>query len=374
LLSEKTTVLLYYIFKNRFEVLPEPNNPYVFFSCADDGRINKYDLRISKSCDEHCKRHIFLDLNPTHNPRRRNFRSRNQSNDINDDINSAHPQSEPETEHQSERRRRFFIRSPRDMSVTAISIRPDNPVYLAAACGDDTVRIYDKRFVKTSTASNIPYHRDSQVYQFIPTAMRQKQNEDPLYHHRMTSMKYDPNGGGDLCVSYSSDKVYLVRPGAGLIDKPRKTRKGAVRISKKQEQKSESKLSEVNMEIDKDLIEEKSFVGRGKSKEKNSYGERDTIPTSYFFENTIENQGIDNNDDEILSDQDNHQPEIQNMKDVKDDEEYEDDYMYSSDENDEDEDDIDFEKAYDEDIAMTYTGHLNSRTMVSFNFFIILLI
>ncbi|CAI2182657.1 2781_t:CDS:2 [Funneliformis geosporum] len=298
-----------------FEVLPDPNNPYVFFSCADDGRIKRYDLRISKSCDENCKRHTFLDMNPTRKPKRSDLQSRDQPNDKNDDARS---QSEPESEQQSDRTINFFpFRTRREVGVTAISIRPDNPDYMATACGDDTVRIYDRRFI--SSGSNISYHQDSQVYRFIPTAMRQNLDKESSNHHRMTSLKYDPNGGGDLCVSYSSDKVYLLRPGAGLIDKPRKTRKGAVSISKKKERdesESESKPSEDNVERESPITK---MVGKGKAKEENSFEERDTIPTSYLFENTIKNKEVDNYDDEVLT--------------------------------------------------MSYTGHLNSRTMIKKAYF-----
>ncbi|GBB88576.1 hypothetical protein RclHR1_15100003 [Rhizophagus clarus] len=335
-----------------YEVLPDPNDSKVFFSCAEDGRINKYDLRISTSCNhEPCKRHTFLDLNTNHIPgKRANSR---QSNDNNEDRS----QSEPESEQRPERRRRpFAFRSGSDMSVTAISIRPDNPVYLAAACGDDTIRIYDQRFVR----SNMPYHRDIQVYQFIPTAMRQKQNQDQ--RHQMTSLKFDPNGGGDLCASYSSDKIYWIRPGAGLVDNPKKMRKGAVRISKKKKQNDSDNHLEDNMEVDNIEVEDLN-MNEGKTKEENLSdfgGERDTIPTSGNIKNLV-----DNNDDEILGNQQILSTEMQNLNDVKDEqEEYEDDYMYSS-----DEEDSDIEEARDEDIAMNYTGHLNSRTMIKEAYF-----
>ncbi|CAG8520415.1 3770_t:CDS:2, partial [Dentiscutata heterogama] len=235
-----------------FEVMPDPVDPNIFFSCADDGLINKYDLRISNSClCNHCKRHLFLDLNPVRRQSRKsqnNFQGRRgtrQSTD-GDDSRSL---SEPESEQFSERRRRTFsFRSAKDMSVTAISIRPDNPIYFAAACGDDTVRIYDQRFVRTpSSSSDIPYHRDGQVYQFIPTQMRQNQRRDEFNRHRMTSMKFDPNGGGDLCISYSSEKVYLIRPGNSFNNNC-KSRNGDFRISRKQKR---------NKVVDSDLVDNK---------------------------------------------------------------------------------------------------------------------
>ncbi|CAG8565430.1 8397_t:CDS:2, partial [Cetraspora pellucida] len=236
-----------------FEVMPDPVDPHIFFSCADDGLINRYDLRISTSCFcHHCKRHLFLDLNPVRRQSRKsqnNFQGRRgtrQSTDSDD----PRSHSEPESEQFSERRRRAFsFRSAKDMSVTAISIRPDNPIYFAAACGDDTVRIYDQRFVRTpSSGSDTPYHREGQVYQFIPTKMRQKQQEDQYHRHRMTSMKFDPNGGGDLCISYSGEKVYLIRPGSGFNDKKGNPRNGGFKISKKPKR---------NKVIDSELVDNK---------------------------------------------------------------------------------------------------------------------
>nr|CAG8571489.1 5863_t:CDS:2 [Entrophospora candida] len=161
-----------------FEVLPDPNDSNIFFSCSADGLINQYDLRIKKSCPcNHCKQHIFLDLNPTSNPNKHRLNSITIDNG-NDNNN---------------------------MSITAISIRPDNPVYMAAAC-DDTVRIYDRRYVMKSA-----YHRESQVYQFIPKLMR---DSSASTQNKMTSLKFDPCGGGDLCASYSNSKIYLIRPNA----------------------------------------------------------------------------------------------------------------------------------------------------------------
>ncbi|PKK67249.1 WD40 repeat-like protein [Rhizophagus irregularis] len=359
-----------------YEVLPDPDDSKVFFSCAEDGRINKYDLRMNTSCNrEPCKRHTFLDLNVNHNPRKR--ASNQQSSDNNEDRS----QSEPESEQRSERRRRpFAFRAGSDMSVTAISIRPDYPVYLAAACGDDTIRIYDQRFVRSSSA----YHRDVQVYQFIPTVMRQ----DPSKRHQMTSLKFDPNGGGDLCASYSSDKIYWIRPGAGLVDNPKKMRKGAVRISKREKQGDSDNHSEDKMKVDNMQVDNIN-MNEEKTKEENLFdlfGERDTIPTSENIKDQVDimneektkkeklidfvgerdtiptSENINNNINEIRQ---NLYAEMQNMNDIKDEqEEYEDDYMYSS-----DEEDNDMEETHDEDVAMTYTGHLNSRTMIKEAYF-----
>ncbi|CAJ0647720.1 3761_t:CDS:2 [Entrophospora sp. SA101] len=178
-----------------FEVLPDPNDSNIFFSCSADGLINQYDLRIKKSCPcNHCKQHIFLDLNPTSNPNKHRLNSITIDNG--NDNNSPY---------RIRTRTRTTTVIDSDMSITAISIRPDNPVYMAAAC-DDTVRIYDRRYVMKSA-----YHRESQVYQFIPKLMR---DSSASTQNKMTSLKFDPCGGGDLCASYSNSKIYLIRPNA----------------------------------------------------------------------------------------------------------------------------------------------------------------
>ncbi|CAG8761050.1 9230_t:CDS:2, partial [Gigaspora margarita] len=377
-----------------FEVMPDPVDPNIFFSCADDGLINKYDLRISNSClCNHCKRHLFLDLNPVRPQSRKsqnNFQGRRGARQSTDgDDPRSH--SEPESEQYSQRRRRTFaFRSAKDMSVTAISIRPDNPIYFAAACGDDTVRIYDQRFVRTpSSSSDIPYHREGQVYQFIPKKMRQKQQDDEFNRHRMTSMKFDPNGGGDLCISYSGEKVYLIRPGSNFNDKC-KSRNGGFRISRKPKR---------NIIVDSDLVDNKP---------------KDIIENDIDLNNdeiiVIDSDLVDNKPKDIIEndidlkndemDLDTSIPESSNndngdstpssydlssipevepedhysmSRNVRlEDEDVDDDDVNiydSDDDSDEDFDDSDYDEAHDEDIVRAYSGHLNSRTMIKEAYF-----
>ncbi|CAG8553047.1 8361_t:CDS:2 [Paraglomus occultum] len=133
-------------------------------------------------------------------------------------------------------------------AVTAISIRPDNPVYLAAACSDETVRIYDRRFVRPP--SDNAYHREGQVYQFIPSHLKSRHRRESAngtgrlrpsaihsHPHKMTSLKFDPNGNGDLCASYSREKVYLIRPHGGKFDKVVSKRNGGIRVLNKRKGK-----------------------------------------------------------------------------------------------------------------------------------------
>ncbi|CAG8745987.1 32284_t:CDS:2, partial [Racocetra persica] len=319
-----------------FEVMPDPVDPHIFFSCADDGRKD------------------------TH-----------QSTDSDD----PRSHSEPESEQFSERRRRTFaIRSAKDMSVTAISIRPDNPIYFAAACGDDTVRIYDQRFVRTPSGSDTPYHREGQVYQFIPTEMRQKQQEDQYHRHRMTSMKFDPNGGGDLCISYSGEKVYLIRPDSSFNDKKGKSRNGGFRISRKQKRNK----------VDFDLVDNKPKDVDNKLKDVvNDNNGIDLKNVEMDVDNSIPEPSDNDRSDSTRSSYDASSiPEIDSyhedhsstsrhvrLQDI-DDDDANDDNIYDSDDNsDYDFDDSDCDEAHDEDIVRAYSGHLNSKTMIKEAYF-----
>ncbi|CAG8567955.1 17333_t:CDS:2 [Racocetra fulgida] len=276
-------------------------------SCSADGIVLFTDLS------------DYLAKSPSHS--RRGTR---QSTDTDD----PRSHSEPESEQFSERRRRTFaIRSAKDMSVTAISIRPDNPIYFAAACGDDTVRIYDQRFVRTPSGSDTPYHREGQVYQFIPTEMRQKQQEDQYHRHRMTSMKFDPNGGGDLCISYSGEKVYVIRPGSSFNDKKGKSRNGGFRISRKQKRNK----------VDFDLVDDKP---------------KDVVNDNNGIELKNVEMDVDNS---IPESSDNDRNDSIRSSSIPEVDSYHEDHSSTS-----------RHVHLQDDIVRVYSGHLNSRTMIWF--------
>jgi hypothetical protein len=111
-----------------------------------------------------------------------------------------------------------FRRRRNEIGISAIAQQPENPVYFAAACSDDTVRIYDSRKVDPSD------HRGAQVYSFSayipvqyvvgPTGeLERGVNQDRAsLETRITSLKYDPCRTGKLLVSYSRGNCYLIDP------------------------------------------------------------------------------------------------------------------------------------------------------------------
>ncbi|KAF9978343.1 hypothetical protein BGZ73_002726 [Actinomortierella ambigua] len=180
-----------------YEVMPDAIDSHIFYDCADDGRIHRYDIRIRTSCDceesEICDRHAFINVNSNYPSTRRNL------------FASAFSPF------------RFGRQS--KLGITAITQRPENPVYIAAACSDDTVRIFDTRMVGSS--SN---HRDAQVYSYNPFVpqgfvvgsdgeLKAGTNTDrSRLSTKITSLKYDPSGSGQLLVSYSRGDCYLIQP------------------------------------------------------------------------------------------------------------------------------------------------------------------
>ncbi|CAG8463613.1 6420_t:CDS:2 [Ambispora leptoticha] len=376
-----------------YQVLPDPIDSNIFFDCSDDGTINLYDLRIRTSCNcDHCTRHTFLDLNMKRRPQKRKLFTTSASK-----HEDARSQSEPESEQQSRRRRHLFeSRSSNSISITNIAIRPDNPVYLAAACSDDTVRVYDRRFIPPPSSDSV-YHRDAQVYTFIPTRMkhdstqRKEENHhfDAYNYHRMTCLIYDPNGGGDLLASYSRDKIYLIRPGAGKIKRSGKSRMGGIKVPKK-----EKNLVDKSIDNDDDLVDEarimESANERVTNDAENIIGEEmdissdnnnqnvDTKGKNKESDGNIEGSGSKANYTAAAPETEDNIPTSRplhiNSNDIQqnlyetEDIDYEDDNMHSS--SDEDDTDFNIEEANDEDIVQTFSGHLNEKTMIKeANFF-----
>ncbi|KAF9149812.1 DDB1- and CUL4-associated factor 6 [Linnemannia schmuckeri] len=181
-----------------YEVMADLVDGHIFYDCADDGRFNRYDTRIRTSCDcdedDTCERHTFININShLYRPSLRGM------------------SMEDRLFHTFRRRRN-------EVGISAIAQQPENPVYFAAACSDDTVRIYDSRKVDPSD------HRGAQVYSFSPYVpvqyvvgpngeLERGVNHDRAsLETRITSLKYDPCRTGQLLVSYSRGNCYLIDP------------------------------------------------------------------------------------------------------------------------------------------------------------------
>ncbi|KFH67430.1 hypothetical protein MVEG_06162 [Podila verticillata NRRL 6337] len=180
-----------------YEVLPDLVDGHIFYDCSDDGKINRYDTRIRTSCScddssEPCDRHVLININS--HIKMPNYHGLS----VQDRILLSF----------SNRRRAF--------GVSAITQRPELPFYIAAACGDDTVRIYDIRKIDPKD------DRKAQVYSFSPfiphggthngDILRNSVPERRHLETRITSLKYDPKGSGQLLASFSRGDCYLINP------------------------------------------------------------------------------------------------------------------------------------------------------------------
>ena len=133
-----------------YDVHVMPASAATFLSCSGDGTVREFDVRQATSCecggdDEH---HVLINT----------------------------------------------TRLRPSMAVTAISTNPLQPYYLATACSDGYVRIYDRR----STTEQC-------VSMFAPDAVLSNDVSD---EHRMTALEYDSTGT-ELLLSYSDHDLFL---------------------------------------------------------------------------------------------------------------------------------------------------------------------
>ncbi|KAL3285002.1 hypothetical protein HHI36_019131 [Cryptolaemus montrouzieri] len=131
-----------------YEIITIPLHPHIFFSCGEDGTVRCFDLRIKTSCNKSkCRDDIIIEWK---------------------------------------------------RAVTALAVNPSNFHQMAVGCLDSTVRLYDRRFLKT-----VP----EDISTTEPLCSLKAPNlEEPPY--RITCLRYSDDGQ-DLLVSYSSDHLYL---------------------------------------------------------------------------------------------------------------------------------------------------------------------
>ncbi|KAJ3286613.1 DDB1- and CUL4-associated factor 6 [Borealophlyctis nickersoniae] len=214
-----------------YEVVADPTSPSIFFSCSDDGTVNQYDLRIRDHCAcEHCNKHVLIDANRGHRgskTRERGLDGRPRDRDEEGSGNSSDGHRLRDRDYIMNQL--FGVTSrgipPPDLGITAMGIHPTHPVYLALGCTDDSVRVFDRRFISGMPGQNAGDNSTGEVYRFRPSRMQPAESEEEGYDsdggttrpkrhvfHKISSLKYDPTGSGDLVASYSGDKVYVIRP------------------------------------------------------------------------------------------------------------------------------------------------------------------
>ncbi|KNE60185.1 hypothetical protein AMAG_05604 [Allomyces macrogynus ATCC 38327] len=176
-----------------YMVLPDPDSDSVFYSCSDDGHINRYDLRERTSCNCHgqCTRHSFINYQQV----RLNVQHRAAGGT---GTAPAVPEQTPASTSRSRLFERLLGLSP-PSGVTCLDFRPDFPAYLAASSNDDRVSVFDKR------------QPTRPVYQFVPPFANSRARA--RVPHKITDCRFDPlSVDGELLVSYSDQDTYLVRP------------------------------------------------------------------------------------------------------------------------------------------------------------------
>eukprot|EP01137_Pigoraptor_chileana_P002223 Opistho-2@2263 len=131
-----------------YELYVVPSEPGVFLSCSADHTVKQFDLRVKSSCMCHgCTEDTLVDLEAV-------------------------------------------TRSP---SPTSMNLNPVDHNYFAVGCSDSRVRVYDRRFVRYAGAP---------ACEFVPDHLAGRRS-------RITSVRYDPDTGSQLLVSYSGECIYL---------------------------------------------------------------------------------------------------------------------------------------------------------------------
>ncbi|XP_057337399.1 DDB1- and CUL4-associated factor 6-like isoform X2 [Microplitis mediator] len=137
-----------------YEIATVPGEPHSFLSCGEDCTVRYFDLRVKSSCNTlRCKEDILI---------------------------------------------------LRQRPVTAMSINPTMPHYLAIGCSDSSVGIYDRRMLSIGERN---WTDEKSVNWTSPVSVFTVP-EFEGHPCRITSLCYSPDGN-DVLVSYSSDHIYL---------------------------------------------------------------------------------------------------------------------------------------------------------------------
>jgi WD40 repeat protein len=178
-------------------------DPFVWYSCASDGTVNRYDSRVATSCNcGGCTRFTIIDINC----------GAGKDAKVEHALQVPEQHTSPQLESPLARSfvmRQFFRTTDwnPEFGISCISVDPGNPNHLATASDDDYIRIWDLRFVPShwtnAVTKSSPKSR-GQVYHYTPFSQTRR--------HKITSARFDPSGSGDLAVSYAKNHVRLIRP------------------------------------------------------------------------------------------------------------------------------------------------------------------
>ncbi|KAJ3210938.1 hypothetical protein HK099_008143 [Clydaea vesicula] len=161
------------------EIQSDLENSNIFYSCSEDGTINRYDLREIDSCNcarKHCNKNLFLDINEG---------PHSKSNKIPFNKYTRKISFKWENEANS-----YF-------GICSFDFDPFNYNNLIVGTSNDLVMLYDKR--KPSSA----------VLKYRPEHLKPVEGKAGKFK-KISSIKYNPEKIGEVLASYSRDGLYLL--------------------------------------------------------------------------------------------------------------------------------------------------------------------
>jgi len=157
-----------------YELQTVPGDPHTFLSCGEDGTVRWFDLRIKQRCDRpNCKRDVLIKTTSSEST----------------------------------------------AAVTAMSINPLMPSWIAVGSSDGYVRVFDRRMMGTENEgrqcmAGLAARFDGPGSTSRGAASLQASQESPatrVRRKRITSVDYRPDGA-EILVSYSSEDIYVFDP------------------------------------------------------------------------------------------------------------------------------------------------------------------
>ncbi|KAJ1517035.1 hypothetical protein HMI54_007340 [Coelomomyces lativittatus] len=185
-----------------YMVLPDRTNPSIFYSCSDDGKLLRYDLRRRTSCpcqEEECHAHAFIDY--------KSIQSTRRSSSSSSSTSPPPPRREGSEERTGPSSRSSTtswlsrmlpgVMEP-STGITCFDLHPFQPHVFTLATNDDKVSFIDARWPCQF------------LHQYIPSFYRHHQRRFLAY--KITDVRFDPYGSGEVLVFYARQALQLIRP------------------------------------------------------------------------------------------------------------------------------------------------------------------